>query len=162
MKRYNGLSLQDEDVVKNASTMLSAASILLSSMELATQGIELVDITLEYLNAASDEITNFALEASASTIGERIYSARKSSRHTQTFVAAAVGVTAAAISQWEAGVTEPSWRYIIPLSITLKCDPAWLLTGNDELKAIDSANEILSNGCKNVNSELTNSTKIVT
>ncbi|EJI4858947.1 helix-turn-helix domain-containing protein [Salmonella enterica] len=65
------------------------------------------------------------------TIGARIRSARKHARHTQAFVAAAVGVTAAAVAQWESGATEPSWKYILPMANALHCDLLWLL-GDDE------------------------------
>lgn len=35
------------------------------------------------------------------------------------------------ISDWECGITEPPASMIIPLANALKCDPLWLLTGNN-------------------------------
>ncbi|CAA0273353.1 helix-turn-helix domain-containing protein [Klebsiella michiganensis] len=35
------------------------------------------------------------------------------------------------ISDWECGITEPPASIIIPLANALKCDPLWLLTGNN-------------------------------
>ncbi|MBX4768173.1 helix-turn-helix domain-containing protein [Klebsiella pneumoniae] len=35
------------------------------------------------------------------------------------------------ISDWECGIAEPPASMIIPLAHALKCDPLWLLTGNN-------------------------------
>lgn len=65
------------------------------------------------------------------SIGDTIRDLRKSQQLTQKQIAESIGVTPGAVTQWELGATEPSWKYILPLSNALKCDPLWLLTGNN-------------------------------
>lgn len=38
------------------------------------------------------------------------------------------------ISDWECGITEPPASMIIPLANVLKCDPLWLLTGENSTR----------------------------
>ncbi len=66
------------------------------------------------------------------SIGNTIRMLRKFQQLTQKQVAESIGVTAGAVTQWELGATEPSWKYILPLANVLKCDPLWLLTGNPQ------------------------------
>lgn len=60
----------------------------------------------------------------------RITGAREKSNLTKTALAGKLGVTRAAISQWESGKTgDMKARYFFPLAEVLKIDPAHLFTG---------------------------------
>jgi len=60
----------------------------------------------------------------------RITTAREQSKLTKTALADKLGVTRAAISQWESGKTgDMKARYFFPLAEALKQDPAHLFTG---------------------------------
>ncbi|EMJ4788523.1 helix-turn-helix domain-containing protein [Klebsiella oxytoca] len=65
------------------------------------------------------------------SIGQRIRQARKSANLQQRHIASATGVTVQATSLWENDLTIPTCDKIIPLANALKCDPLWLLTGNN-------------------------------
>lgn len=65
------------------------------------------------------------------SIGGTIRELRKSQQLTQKQLAESIGVTADAVTQWELGITEPSWKYILPLANALYCDLLWLLTRNN-------------------------------
>ncbi len=64
------------------------------------------------------------------SLSYRITAARERSKLTKTALADKLGVTRAAISQWEAGKTgDMKARYFFPLADVLKEDPAHLFTG---------------------------------
>lgn len=62
-------------------------------------------------------------------IGERIKELRKQKNLTQKEIAMKLGRTAAAVTQWELGITAPNGQNLIKLADLLGCDPQWILTG---------------------------------
>lgn len=64
------------------------------------------------------------------TVGERIHALRKSKKLSQVILAKKVGVSNAAISQWERSETEPKGDNLMSLAAALECSPSHLLYGN--------------------------------
>lgn len=64
------------------------------------------------------------------TVGERIHALRKSKKMSQVILAKKVGVSNAAISQWERSETEPKGDNLMSLAAALECSPSHLLYGN--------------------------------
>lgn len=64
------------------------------------------------------------------TVGERIHALRKSKNLSQVILAKKVGVSNAAISQWERSETEPKGDNLMSLAAALECSPSHLLYGN--------------------------------
>lgn len=64
------------------------------------------------------------------TVGERIHALRKSKKLSQVILAKKVGVSNAAISQWERSETEPKGDNLLSLAAALECSPSHLLYGN--------------------------------
>lgn len=65
------------------------------------------------------------------TIGTRIQIARQYLGMSEDDLARTLNTYSDHISDWECGITEPPSGMIIPLANALKCDPLWLLTGNN-------------------------------
>lgn len=68
-----------------------------------------------------------------STIGQRIKIARKKGGLTQEKLAHAIGVAYPTLNKYERGHRMPSAELLAKMSETLKCDPGWLLTGDNGL-----------------------------
>ncbi|HFK7184584.1 TPA: S24 family peptidase [Serratia odorifera] len=64
------------------------------------------------------------------TVGERIHALRKSKKLSQMTLAKKVGVSNAAISQWERSETEPKGDNLMSLAAALECSPSHLLYGD--------------------------------
>jgi transcriptional regulator with XRE-family HTH domain len=68
-------------------------------------------------------------------IGQRIKMARNARQMTQTELAVAVGVTRAAVSQWELAEVEVTLSRLNRIAAELKTDVAWLLSGAGPMPA---------------------------
>lgn len=66
------------------------------------------------------------------TLGQKLQKARDARGWTQEQVGKAVGVSSAAVSQWEGDVTHPRPPKLKVLAKLLEVDHAWLLDGNDD------------------------------
>ncbi|EMD6815302.1 helix-turn-helix domain-containing protein [Citrobacter koseri] len=66
------------------------------------------------------------------TLGQRAYNRRKGLGLTQRDLAKRVGVAHVTISQWERDETEPVGKRLFALAKGLKCEPTWLLFGDDD------------------------------
>ncbi|ELE9728692.1 helix-turn-helix domain-containing protein [Enterobacter kobei] len=66
-------------------------------------------------------------------LGDRIKIARENLGLSEADLARNLNNYSYHISDWECGITEPPVSMIIPLANALKCDPLWLLTGNNEI-----------------------------
>lgn len=64
------------------------------------------------------------------TVGERIHALRKGKKLSQVTLAKKVGVSNAAISQWERSETEPKGDNLMSLAAALECSPSHLLYGD--------------------------------
>jgi len=64
-------------------------------------------------------------------MGERIHARRKELKIRQMALGKMVGVSNAAISQWERGETEPRGDNLLALARALKCSPDYLLKGSN-------------------------------
>ena len=64
-------------------------------------------------------------------VSERIKLARKRTAQSQEALAAKVGVSRVAVSQWERGETTPSGRFLNDLAVALGTSVDWLLAGNE-------------------------------
>lgn len=62
-------------------------------------------------------------------MGTRIRRLRKALKLTQAQVGKAVGVSASAVVQWEAGDTHPTGKNLLSLADTLRTTPGELVTG---------------------------------
>lgn len=67
-----------------------------------------------------------------SNLGERLKSSREALNLSQTTVGKACGVSRAAVSQWENGVTVPTRENMEAAADVLRVDFYWLLTGKDK------------------------------
>ena len=67
------------------------------------------------------------------TIGDRIRARRKECRLTQKALAAKVGVSHVAISQWEKDETVPRGENLLRVAAALGCTPAWVFDGEGDL-----------------------------
>ncbi|HIF2381977.1 TPA: helix-turn-helix domain-containing protein [Salmonella enterica] len=64
-------------------------------------------------------------------LSSRIQLARENFGLTEADLARKLNTYSDHISDWECDITEPPASMIIPLANALKCDPLWLLTGNN-------------------------------
>ena len=83
-----------------------------------------IDIILSNKELSADNLPTLS-------IGQRIRQARHSANLQQHHIASATGVSVQSVSLWENDLTIPTCDKIIPLANALKCDPLWLLTGNN-------------------------------
>lgn len=63
-------------------------------------------------------------------IGNRIKTARKFRKHSQTWLAEEVGVTQSSVQQWEAGKSEPTTNNLSLIAQALAVSFEWLATGS--------------------------------
>ncbi|EBV2340232.1 hypothetical protein DN300_20350 [Salmonella enterica subsp. enterica serovar Potsdam] len=135
MKNYNGLSLNQSDVIANSLSIISVVGTLRATRNYTDIADELIDIVHQYLKEATTNKQPPPLHSpyngdSSITIGSRLRLARENLGLTEADVARELGIYSDCISDWECGTTEPPASAIIPLANALKCDPLWLLTGN--------------------------------
>ncbi len=80
-------------------------------------------------------------------IGKRIRARRKELRISQATLSKQLGVSNAAISQWERGETEPRGQNLITLCNILGCSPEYLLQGknSDALISVEALSSTLTN-----------------
>lgn len=112
---YSGLKVATKNHTGEASQYALAAHANVAENNLTTHPTPAENIKLPY----------------ASTIGERIRELRKARGFTQTLIAEEVCVLRGTVNQWEDGTYPVESTYILPLANALKCDPMWLLTGNN-------------------------------
>lgn len=65
-------------------------------------------------------------------VGARIREAREAAGATQAKLAGVLGVTATALSYWEAGVRSPSIGTVVEIAAALAVPVSWLLLGADD------------------------------
>ncbi|EDA5929877.1 helix-turn-helix domain-containing protein [Salmonella enterica subsp. enterica] len=135
MKNYNGLPLNQSDVIANSLSIISVVGTLRATRNYTDIADELIDIVHQYLKEATTNKQPTPLHSpyngdSSITIGSRLRLARENLGLTEADVARELGIYSDCISDWECGTTEPPASAIIPLANALKCDPLWLLTGN--------------------------------
>jgi transcriptional regulator with XRE-family HTH domain len=63
------------------------------------------------------------------SIGDRIRSARKAARLSQTSLAVKVGVSQPAVANWESGVHDPRRLMLVKIAEALRVSPDWLASG---------------------------------
>ncbi|EEM2503338.1 TPA: helix-turn-helix domain-containing protein [Salmonella enterica subsp. indica] len=68
---------------------------------------------------------------SSTRLSSRIQLARENFGLTEADLARKLNTYSDHIFDWECDITEPPASMIIPLANALKCDPLWLLTGNN-------------------------------
>lgn len=71
--------------------------------------------------------------------GDRIRARRKQCQLTQKALAAKVGVSHVAISQWEKDETVPRGENLLRVAAALGCTPSWVFDGDGELFMLPSA-----------------------
>jgi transcriptional regulator with XRE-family HTH domain len=85
-------------------------------------------LTLQVKNANSEQYYAYAMP----TMADRIKSLREARGITQTELAGVVGVTRAAVSQWESGlVANIKLQTFLKLCDALHTDPQYLIHGSD-------------------------------
>jgi len=67
-------------------------------------------------------------------IGKRIKLIREKADQSQEVFARAMGVTPATINRYEKGHRTPDANFIEKIVTKYSCDPAWLLTGSDDIE----------------------------
>lgn len=72
-----------------------------------------------------------AIDKKKAEVGNRIQLRRQQLSMAAGGVASAMGVSRMAISLWEKGETALSAENLMKLSEVLRCDPVWLMTGNE-------------------------------
>lgn len=134
MKNYNGLSLNQSDVIANSLSIISVVGTLRATRNYIDIADELIDIVHQYLKEATTTTNKQPAPPHANdggmTIAFRIQLARENLGLTEADLARKLNTYTDHISDWECGTTEPPASAIIPLANALKCDPLWLLTGN--------------------------------
>ncbi|EAX4765273.1 helix-turn-helix domain-containing protein [Salmonella enterica subsp. enterica serovar Louisiana] len=129
------------------SLLLCAQVALLSGTVPSIDVINVLDVAQDLISltvnsSASSEIsaTNSDKEQSTSlytpyagelSLSDRIQLARKNLSLSEAELARKLNAYSDHISDWECDITEPPASMIIPLANALKCDPLWLLTGNN-------------------------------
>ncbi|MDN8598655.1 helix-turn-helix domain-containing protein [Citrobacter sp. S2-9] len=66
------------------------------------------------------------------TIGERIRARRKELKFTQKSLAKTLKLSDVSVSQWERDDSEPTGKNLFALCKALKCNPTWILFGDEE------------------------------
>ncbi|WP_232553243.1 helix-turn-helix domain-containing protein [Klebsiella michiganensis] len=128
------------------SLLICAQAALLDGTASNHDVINLLDVAQDLISSTMNSFTDsaapgasddlFTKEVSASnfpalTFGQRIRQARRLVSLQQHHIASGTGVTIQAVSLWENDLAMPTCDKIIPLANALKCDPLWLLTGNN-------------------------------
>ncbi|MEL6361009.1 MAG: helix-turn-helix transcriptional regulator [Pseudomonadota bacterium] len=86
---------------------------------------------------AEHAIPDASLSLDQETIGERIKSARKERRLSQTDLAQRAGVSQPAVANWEAGVHDPRRLVIVKIADVLEVDADWLANGERSTRERD-------------------------
>lgn len=120
-------SMPNEDAINVMGVILDYATSIKSD---ENDGASIaITISHPASNNNKDSLTQITQENAS--IGDRIRHRRKDLDLRQVEIADAVSVSAQAVSLWEKNETVPGSDKVIPLSSALKCDPLWLLTGNN-------------------------------
>ncbi|EGG3069941.1 helix-turn-helix domain-containing protein [Salmonella enterica] len=133
MKNYNGLSLNQSDVIANSLSIISVVGTLRATRNYIDIADELIDIVHQYLKEATTTTNKQPAPPHASRLGTiafRIQLARKDIGMSEDDLAEKLNIHPGDILTWEDGTDQPMAGMIIPLATALKCDPMWLLTGN--------------------------------
>lgn len=122
-----------QDVVRNSLNIISTAGTLSTSCQYSQLADELIDIALQYLNEAcvKSDAELHTSDDGSTRLSSRIQLARKNLSLSEAELARKLNAYSDHISDWECDITEPPASMIIPLANALKCDPLWLLTGNN-------------------------------
>jgi transcriptional regulator with XRE-family HTH domain len=64
--------------------------------------------------------------------GRRLAKRRRAKFHTQAELANEIGVTLRQYQRWEAGTSDPQFRFVRALATALSCEPGWFYGGEDE------------------------------
>ncbi|STB37684.1 helix-turn-helix domain-containing protein [Citrobacter koseri] len=130
MKNYNGLSLNQSDVIANSLSIISVVGTLRATRNYIDIADELIDIVHQYLKEATTTTNKQPAPLHANELGTiafRIQLARKNIGLSEADLAGALGLIPECIADWEDGNCPVEATYIIPLAAALKCDPLWLL-----------------------------------
>jgi DNA-binding XRE family transcriptional regulator len=125
--------LISENIVANEEILRELDDISPSRIATGLLKLERMLKNLKNNNVDSMEFDSLKLtdEERRKQFGARIKSARKSLGLTQADLAKKIGVTKQAITTYETGIREPSFRNLIKLSRVLNVTTDWLL-GEDQ------------------------------
>jgi len=125
--------LVSENIIANEEILRELNDISPSRIATGLLNLERMLKNLKKNNVDSTEFDSLKLsdEEHRKQFGARIKSTRKSLGLTQADLAKKIGVTKQAITTYETGILEPSFRNLIKLSRALNVTTDWLL-GEDQ------------------------------
>lgn len=128
-----GITLISENIISNEEILRELNDISPSRIATGLLKLERMLKNLKKNNVDSTEFDSLKLsdEERRKQFGARIKSTRKSLGLTQADLAKKIGVTKQAITTYETGIREPSFRNLIKLSRALNVTTDWLL-GEDQ------------------------------
>ena len=129
-----GITLISENIISNEEILRELNDISPSRIATGLLKLERMLKNLKKNNVDSTEFDSLKLsdEERRKQFGARIKSARKSLGLTQADLAKKIGVTKQAITTYETGIREPSFRNLIKLSRVLNVTTDWLLGENQQ------------------------------
>ena len=127
-----------ENIVSNEEILRELNDISPSRIATGLLKLERMLKNLKNNNVDSTEFDSLKLsdEERRKQFGARIKSMRKSLGLTQADLAKEIGVTKQAITTYETGIREPSFRNLIKLSRTLNVTIDWLLGESKQYKIV--------------------------
>lgn len=146
---FNGISLQHVDVLKNIPSLIEVGCLLTLSTndEHKEIGDHILWLARDYAIAANTHVQTetkrpfdrTTIEPSTTSytpknIGYRIQIARENLGMSEDDLAEKLDIHPGDVLTWEDGTDQPLAGMIIPLANALKCDPMWLLTGEESAK----------------------------
>ena len=129
-----GITLISETIITNEEILKELNDISPSRIATGLLNLERMLKNLKKNNVNSTEFDSLKLsdEERRKQFGARIKSTRKSLGLTQADLAKKIGVTKQAITTYETGIREPSFRNLIKLSRVLNVTTDWLLGENQQ------------------------------
>lgn len=136
---FSSDSISLNEKVNILGSLIACAQSAIASDSISKEDtINVMGVILDYASSIKlaedvDALTTVAVPslAIASNIHDRIQFAREKLGLTEDYLARKLNTYSDHTSDWECGITEPTASQIIPLANALKCDPLWLLTGNN-------------------------------
>ncbi|MDQ4328825.1 helix-turn-helix domain-containing protein [Klebsiella michiganensis] len=123
--------LQEFSVQQYADSRHIADTLILDVIQKLKQLLSIEEASSLRKDAPKTTISLHNWKADAQEINGRILLARENLGLSEANLARKLNTYSDHISDWECGITEPPASMIIPLAHALKCDPLWLLTGNN-------------------------------
>lgn len=129
-----GITLISENIISNEEILRELNDISPSRIATGLLNLERMLKNLKKNNEDSMEFDSLKLsdEERRKDFGARIRIMRKSLGLTQADLAKKIGVTKQAITTYETGIREPSFRNLIKLSRVLNVTTDWLLGENQQ------------------------------